>query len=528
MWKIRSINHSGADLGRLDVHLRELFEHDINNGIINENEALEIICEFYEKINDFNSGDTLNQMSVGGLNQEGQDDGSRLSYLMLKAMTIVKKSEPHINVRLNSKTRSDVYEEMLKVHHLGQGQGSVYYDENVIPALIKAGIPEKLAYSYTNDGCTEITFDGYCGINFLHIDAVACFEAAVNNGKYIQRDYFEPVKYFHKNNISRIYCPDVKYGYKSGEAENCKTYEEFYECFLRQLKYQVDFKAESLLELHNARKNTVSSLFLNGTFENVLLSGKDITQGGFDFDYYQLFSGSIPTVADNLYAVKKAVFDDKLYTIKQLNEAIAVNYVGFEDMRQVLLNYPKFGNDIDEVDCIAADIVDKFHMYINEFNVKNNFLIVPCLLGWRFLEEAYGISATFDGRKYADPIAEHYCATPGRALNGPTAIINSISKANLYKACGVVAVHISLPRRLGDTEEGSLLILRNLIEAAKKKGLLMLNLSIYDIEKLKQAQLDPEHNEDIIVRVWGYSAKFVDLCKEMQDHVISRTLALGY
>ena len=196
-------------------------------------------------------------------------------------------------------------------------------------------------------------------------------------------------------------------------------------------------------------------------------------------------------------------------------------------MRRILLNYPKFGNDIDEVDQIAADLVDKFCEYIDDFNTQNNILIVPDLIGWKFLEESYGISATFDGRKYADPIAEHYCATPGRALNGPTAIINSIGKAKLYKACGVAAVHISLPRKLADTKEESLQVLRVLVEAAKEKGLLMLNIAIYDVEKLRQAQLDPEHNEDVIVRVWGYSAKFVDLCKEMQEHVISRVLTLG-
>lgn len=528
MWKIRSLFSFTGDLGRLDVHLKDLYEKDIAEKRITEDQALDAICQFYERLNENNSGDTLINISVGGVNPDGTDSTSCLSTLFLKATAIVKKTEPHINVRMHKNSPKEFVDAMSEVQYLGQGQGSVYFDDNVIPALLRAGFSKQIACCYTNDGCTEITFDGHSGIDFNHIDAVAALEATMNRGQYIARDYFRPVKYFHKDCPSVMYKPDIVYGFDSGDVLSCKTYDELFGCFVKQWQFQIRQKAEMLRKMHLTRKKDgATSLFLSGTFERVLDTGCDPLRGGFDVDYYQMFSGSITTVADNLCAIKRAVFDEKRYTLKEIQDAIAVNYDGYEPMRQTLLSYPKFGNDIDEVDQIASQIAEIFCDTLDDFYAETGLKIVGDLLGWRFLEESYGIAATYDGRKYAAPIAEHYCATPGRATNGPTAIINSIAKADLQRPCGVVAVHISLPRKLAETKQESLAVLKCLVNTAAKKGLLMVNIAIYDIEKLREAQRDPENNQDVIVRVWGYSAKFVDLCKEMQEHVISRILDVG-
>lgn len=528
MWKLRAMKSIGADLGRLDMHLFPLFQNDMEEGRLTEDTALDILCEFYERLNENNSGDTLTNISVGGMTPDGTDASNRLSVLMLLATAKVRKTEPHLNVRYHSKTRKDLIDAMLEVQYMGHGQGSTYFDETVIPALIQAGIPAEVAYAYTNDGCTEITFDGYSNIELSHIDAVATLETTVNNGAYIPRPYFVPIRYFHKNDSERIYKPDVFYGYETGNVEECETFEAFYQCFLKQFRYQVFGRSQKLLDnFLRRRESGATSLLLSGTFDFVLENGIDLCRGGFPVEYHQLFSGSLTTVADCLCAIKKAIYEEKRYTWAELKDATANNFEGQEVMRQILLHYPKFGNDIDEVDLIAADLAEKFCDYLDEFSKEKQFLIVPCLLGHRYLEEAHGIAATFDGRKYGYPIAEHYCATPGRAINGPTALINSIGKTNLSRACGVATVHVSLPRRLADTKEQSLEILHTLVLTAKEKGFNMINISIYDVNILKEAQKHPEQYEDVIIRVWGFSARFIDLCREMQDHVISRVEHLG-
>ena len=525
LWKLRCLNSFCSDLGRLDVHLRPYFERDLAQGTLTEQEAQNLLCEFWEKLNENNSGDTLINVMVGGSNPDGSDAGSRLSVLMLRATLLTKKTEPHINVRIHPKLNPEIYQTMLQVQLMGHGQATVYNDEIVIPNLIKFGVPKELAYSYVNDGCTEIMLDGYSGIDFAHIDAVATFELAFNDGAWASCDYRTPVQYWHKDCPAIYYTPDAVPGYSAGRAEDCGSFAEFFELFLRQYAFQVRNKAEFLRRMESDRLlGGKASVLLNGTYDYVLDSGLDVLRGGFPFADYMMFSGSIPTVADCLMAVKKLVFTEKRYTIAQLKQAIAVNYEGYEDMRQCLLDAPKFGNDIDEVDLLAADIAAHFCQWLDDYRKQTGFAILPALLGWRFLEEAHGIAATPDGRKYAEPIAEHYCATPGRAVNGPTALLRSIGKAKdaIVKAVGVCAVHVTLPRNLGSNDEESLAILDALVSGAFANGLNQMNIAIYDAELLRQAQRDPANHKDLIVRVWGYSARFVDLCPEMQEHVIRR------
>jgi len=525
MWKIRCLNKPGADIGRLDVHLRSFFEADIASGYTTEDEVLEQLVDFWNLLNKNDSGDTLINVMVGGRNPDGSDAGSRLSVLMLEATKRCKKSEPHINVRVHPSLRPDIYRAMLEVQLMGQGQATVYNDEVIIPSLINFGIPEELACCYTNDGCTEIMLDGYSGIDFAHVDAVATFELAFNNGDWAERTYRKPVSYFHKDGAVNFYTPDCAPGFASGKPEKCRTFAEFYEMFLKQYAFQVRRNCAVLKRIEDDRQiGAYTSVFLNGTYDYILESGQDILRGGFPFAAYMMFAGSIPTVADCLMAVKELVFDRKLYTVEQIKEAIRVNFEGYEIMRRQMAACPKFGNDIDEVDELAADIANHFCGWLEDYRKETGFAIMPALLGWRFLEEAHGIAATPDGRRYADPIAEHYCATPGKAACGPTALVNSIAKAKeaISKAVGVCAVHVTLPRNLGNSDEESLIVLDGLVSAAISGGLNQMNIAIYDEALLRKAQQDPENHQDVIVRVWGYSARFVDLCKEMQDHVISR------
>lgn len=140
------------------------------------------------------------------------------------------------------------------------------------------------------------------------------------------------------------------------------------------------------------------------------------------------------------------------------------------------------------------------------------------------MEEAYGCAASPDGRRYGEPIAEHYCATPGRAKNGVTALLASIAKAPLSRALGIAPVHLSLPRNFAPDTKMGVTILDAIYRAAVEKGLPEYNVAVYDGELLRRAQENPEAHQDLIVRVWGFSAKFIDLSREMQDHVISRIM----
>jgi len=527
MWRLRCLRiYECACIGRLDMQLYSFYRDDVEKGILSEAEALDVICQLWERINECGSGDTLINVMLGGQDVEGNDETNDLSVLMLRASGAVRKSEPHINVRFHRNTRRDFMEEAYRLQLLGHGQATVYNDEVIIPSLIRSGIPAEIAYRYANDGCTEIVFDGLSGIEFNHIDVVAAFELALNNGTLTPKNA-KPVPYFHRDHGKNFYRPDVVEGYESGDTDHLNSFDEFYQIFLRQYRYQVEYKLEKLRMLHEEMKEWDSSLIMNGTFDSVLESGKDLAGGGLPVDNLMTFMGSIPTAADCLAAVRRVVFENKKTDIPTLKRALAADFEGFASLRALLLNAPKFGNDEDEVDLIAADIARHACQWTEEFSEKHGVRIAAALIGWRFLEEAYGVGATPDGRKYGDPIAEHYCATPGRAVHGPTALINSITKADLGRACGVAATHISLPASVSADAGEGMHLLETLTSTAIQRGISMLNTAIYNVEMLKKAQISPEEYPDLIVRVWGFSARFIDLSREMQDHVIRRVLSQG-
>jgi len=269
----------------------------------------------------------------------------------------------------------------------------------------------------------------------------------------------------------------------------------------------------------------VSAPFMAGTFPVTLAKGIDPFRGGFTVPCYMVFSGSIPTVADCLMAVKKLVFEEKHCTPTQMLEALQDNFEGHETLRQRCLAAPKFGNDDDRVDLIAADIARRFCGHVVSHRTLTGKPLWPALYNYLFNDHAKTLGATPDGRKWRDPIAEHYSPTPGRASNGPTSVICSAAKGPLAEACGSSVFNISLSRSMMDSSEQGRLILRGLLDGALKQGVAVMNIAIYDIKQMREAQRHPEKHEDMIVRVWGFCARFVDLSCDMQEHIIQRVLA---
>lgn len=522
-WKLRGVLNTST-MGRLDQYLYPFYKHDIEAGIITEQEAFELICALCERANDSGSGDTLMNVMLGGQTAEGKDLSNDLSVIMTRASIKVAKAEPHLNYRYHKGMREDLLEALSQLQAMGMGQATLYNDEVIIPALIKAGIPKEYAYDYTNDGCTEITIDQKSTIFFDKFDTVKCMELALFNGEPPELPGKAMVGYWNRYVPAGEWQTTLELGYKSGDAENAESFEEVFECCKRQMVYQLNQIGGRLIDNYRRMQSeSVAPAFLNGSFEETLSSGEDCHRKGLPVECLTMFSGSIPTVADCLAAIKTVVFERKSYSMKELLSALRANFEGYEVMRRELLNAPKFGNDHDLPDSIAAELAELFCDTMHELGRSRGIIIWPALLGYLFVQEAFFTGATPDGRKWKDPIAEHYSATPGKATKGPTALICSVGKANLAKAFGTAPIHITLTRSIVPNDKNGAKLMRTIADAAVEKNFVALNLAVYDVERLKQAQLDPENNADIIVRVWGYSARFIDLSDEMQEHIIRRT-----
>lgn len=522
MWRVRAVGCTGS-IGRLDQHLFPFYQADLAAGRITEDDALKILCELWEKFNQVNSGDTLVTIMLGGRNELGEDDTNDLSCLMLRASLQVRKAEPHISVRFHPGMRPDFQALASQVHLMGHGQGALYYDENIIPVLVEQGIPIEYACRYCTNGCTEVVLDGAGKIEFDNIDAVKVMELTLFRGVPPALPGENIGYYWTRNTPPEERKSGLETGYDSGDWQ--QSYDELQSAFDRQFAYQVNRKLRLLMERRkNMQTYGLAHGLLNASFDSLLESGGDVVRGDLPCDVWMLFAGSLPTAADSLTALRQRVFEEKKFTPAEILDALEHNFEGHEIMRQQLLQAAKFGNDDDAGDAEPARLMGLFCDLLQQFSEESGVLIWPALIGYLFVQEALFTGATPDGRKWKDPIGEHFSPTPGRANQGPTALMLSAAKAPLKRAFGVAPVHISLPRNAAREDASSLQMLKNLSVAAEKLGLNMLDISIYDAEMMRKAQQDPEHHADLIVRVWGYSARFVDLSDEMQEHVIARIL----
>lgn len=521
IWRLRS-NYTSC-IGRMDVHLQSLYERDVPQRISRE-DALELLCELWEKLNAVYAGDTLMNLMVGGVDANGHDVSSDLSILMLEATMRVAKPEPHVNIRVHAGSRTDFLDTAARLIAMGQGQGVLYYDENIIPNLTVRGVPLEYARQYANDGCTEITFDGLSGIWFWQMESVKSLELALFRGQENPSTPFKPYTkwaYFQKPGVYRT---RLTLGHDSGDFAHMTSFDEVYAAFLDQYGYQIDCYMDVLaaqaLENADERINHTSPI-VAGLNEKALDTGADPMRGGWPVPNYQLLSGSIPTLADALYAIQEGVFVRGLCTMEELIHALSVDFEGFEDLRLALKKLPKFGNDVDAVDQLAADLAAFFCDRVENYPTPLGVKPLPGIYNIDFNTFAGSVGATSDGRKGGDLICEHYSPTPGNAKSGPTAVIQSAAKADLKRGCASSPLYLVLPRGLGAVDAK---LIRQMMKGCGEAGLPVVSISVYDKSVLEDALLHPDKHEDLVVRVWGFNARFIDLDEGLKRHVMSRIL----
>lgn len=522
LWRARQYAFSSC-VGRMDVFLKPFYEKSVKTEEDRE-KALDLICELWEKMNMVASGDTLMNVMLGGVDSTGEDISSDLSVLLMEATMKTAKSEPHINIRYHKNTPDWFLNKAAQLIAMGQGQGVQYHDEAIIPALVDKGIPLELARLYANDGCTEVTIDGHSGIQFWQMEMVKTLELCLFKG---EENPVRPHKKAHKWTYKRpaaYYSTQLVTGYDSGDPRQASSFQEFYEMFLKQLYFQMDNFLKRIDEKILEDKTTditFTSLIVCGGIESSVKKGLDPLRGGFDVDNYQLLSGSIPTTADSLAGLKYAVYEKKLCTMDELIEALSTDFENNPELRKVLAGAPKFGNGEDSADGIAADIAEKFISYVEGHKSPEGVRIWPGIYNIDFNLFASVLGATPDGRHSGDMICDHFSPTPGTAKKGPTAVLRSASKAPLHRGCAASPVYITLPGGKGlCTPE----VINRLTTGIRELNLPVVSIAAYDRETLEDAALHPEKHQDLIVRVWGYNARFVDLDSSLQQHIINRIL----
>jgi pyruvate formate-lyase/glycerol dehydratase family glycyl radical enzyme len=523
--QIESNGHS-LSYGRMDQFCYPYYLKSREQGMTDE-EACELLENLWlctisiNKIRSwshtrFSAGSPLYQnVTVGGQTPDGKDAVNELSYLILKSVARCHLPQPNLTVRYHKGLSDAFMRECIEVIRCGFGMPAFNSDEIIIPSFLSLGVKKEDAYNYSAIGCVEVAVPGKwgyrcTGMSFLNFPKTLLI--ALNDGVDIAsgKRVYEGTGHFL-------------------DMENFDDVMRAWDAFIREFCRQaviLDSCADMVLE------QEVPDILCSALTDDCIARGKHLKEGGAVYDFISDLQVGIANLGDSLAAIKKCVYEDRTITREALWKALLSNFEGEEGerIRQMLLSAPKYGNDEDYVDSL---VVKGYDSYIDEIAKYKNTRYGRGPIGGVYyagtssisanVPQGAGTSATPDGRRAGEPLAEGCSPTHSMDINGPTSVLKSVSKLRTDKITGGVLLNqkvspsmLSKPR----DQEKLLLLLRTFFDVLHG---FHIQYNVVSRDILLDAQVHPENHRDLIVRVAGYSAFFNVLSRQTQDDIIART-----
>ncbi len=468
-------------VGRFDQYMYPYYRHDIDAGILSRDEAFDLLCDFFLSFNKDSDlyfgaqqGDNGQSMVLGGIDIHGNDCYNELSALCLRASGELRLIDPKINLRVNKNTPLEVYEEGSKLTRVGLGFPQYSNDDVVIPGLVEMGYDLEDAVNYVVAACWEFIIPGVGDdtVNLCAFNVAGSVDRAI-----------------------RKYAPTAK------------SFDEV----LAGMKVQMREDFDELIKPIKSIHYLPSPMF-------------DLLRRGRKYQNFGSHGVGIATAADSLAAVKKYVFDEKTVTAEELISAMDQNFANSPQLlHRLRYEAPKMGCEGGEM---AAELSrDVLYAFSNALAGRKN-----CFGGiWRagtgtammYLRHANVTGATADGRLAGESFGANFSPSLFAKTAGPITVCEHFSCADMKKTLngGPLTLEFSMSTF---REEESIHKLATLIRYFILRGGHQIQLNAVDVEQLREAQKAPDRYRQLIVRIWGWSAYFVELDKPYQEHVIAR------
>jgi len=511
-------------LGRFDQYTWPYLKKDLEEGRLTHGQAQEIVDAFFLKINCFyyasppqivtmvGVGNTYQHTTIGGVcPKTGEDATNPITYMVLETVGRLKLHDPTISLRFNKNSPDKLWECAIVTSKLVGGLPLYQNDEVIIPTVMKErGFSLEDARDYGIIGCQEIVGSG-CdfpagnGIFPPHMSVMwgAIFNMAINNG-------INPL-----NGEQASITTDYLYNMTS--IEQVRDAVAVFGTYIMRMFVSMNNYAEYISYYHLTQP--MLSISMEGCMEN----GMDCTAGGCKYNGYGGTATGLATLADSLSTIKYMCFDNKLVTTRELYDAWIANWEGHEPLRQRILNeVPHYGNADPYVDeelrwCVDLfyDIGDKCHSVRAEKYCSGLYGASDHVAqGWKTF-------ATPDGRRTGEPLADAISPSQSRDTNGPTAVFISSECFDHTKFAGGIALNLRMHPSVLSNDAG-ILKLRDMTKSYFERGGMEVQYNIVDTETLRAAQVSPKDYRDLVVRIAGYSAYFVELHRDLQNDIISR------
>lgn len=480
---------SAISFGRFDMYLYPFYKRDIEKGQITRLEVEKYLQAFFVKCS--SQRKAYQNMTLGGCDCNGKCAVNDLTYLCLKVAGEMRFDQPSITFRWSEDQSEDVWNAIIKLMKTGMGFPAIMYD----PVCIKARRDSEIAEEDRNDygiiGCVELASPGK--------EHAMTEQIRLNLPKLLNELLDER------------------------ELSLYKRFEELYLDYKQKIIYYIQKSIEVIECFEKLYEKCYPLPYLSVLTDDCIANHKDIMEGGARYQSIGFNLGGVATVADSLLALKQIVFEKGDCSLQQYYTILKDNFSGEELLQRRAQKCSKFGNDEQEVDYLAKEILDSIKNELKKYKTHHGGIYRMGL----YTVEDHSImgektGATADGRKAGISLSNSLGASQGYDIKGPTALINSVCRLPISQALNGMVLDIKfIPSFLA--EETGRRALKKLIEIYFKKGGMEIQVSVIDKETLIAAQKEPEKYENLIVRVSGFSAYFTSLRKVTQDELIART-----
>jgi pyruvate-formate lyase len=506
-WAYDMITDS-VNYGRMDIYFGDFYVRDLENGVETEESAFTLIMSLWRMISEqsddgFGSYRFNARIIVGGKGRRNEAHADRFALAALEATRQLKRTEPTTTLRFYKGQNPALMDAAMECLKEGCVHPTLYNDERHIPMVQEAfDVTAEEAEHYLPQGCGEMTVDHMSiGSPNNIINFVSALDLVLHNGFSTETQ-------------------EVR-GLQQGGLETFDTFEKLVDAFKAQVDYTNGLFARRHMVEYQVARESAAYLFISMLTDDCIERNKGCFEGGTRYLGATIETFGLTNVCDSLIAIKELVYDKKLLTLEQIVEACDANFEGHEKIRQMLLTAPKYGNDLD--------VIDEFHKEISAWVCTNAnekakpvglHYMLNCNLNPDGIRYAVNTKASPDGRFYGEAFAVGCAPTAGRDHNGITALLNSMSKHDELHSGYVHNLKVGHSMFAPENVDA----FRNIVDAYFEKGGWQLMVTTLNPDDLKSAMKEPEKYSHVMVRVGGWTARFIDLPKEHQTEILHRTL----
>lgn len=521
--QIESNGHS-ISYGRMDQWLYPWYAADMQNNTISKAFALELIEVQYVKMNNptklkdkgtvaVRNGRSFGgeSLTLGGVDRDGNDATNDLTMLMLEGSAHTRMMNPWVCVRMHENTPYELKIKTVECIRAGYGHPKIFNDAPSIKGMMRKGMTLEEARDYCVVGCVELDLAGkeYGWHDAAYVNTPKMMEMVLNGGRSLSTG--------------------EQLGPDTGSLDTYQNFDEVLVSVDKQFEYWTDQMCSSLNIIDNAHRTLKPVPYVSAFYEDCMASGKDLTEGGAKYNGIAPQAAGMATCADSLATIKQLVFDEQRHSGAQLLQAVKDNWVGHEKL-YALVNSSKvhhYGNDVDYADDLFKFMFECYCRHISGRKTPRGGEFSPGVYSVNAnVGMGLNTNASVDGRKKFEPISDNMgpVHTDGGShdINGPTALVNSLTKVDHSLATNGTLMNLRFPQEAVAGVEGRDTLVSFIDEYIAKQAM-HVQFNIMSSATMRAAQKKPEDYKDMLVRVAGYSAYFVELGKPLQKDLIQRT-----